>query len=61
MQRQVKALGEFSEMTLAEREALHNRIKWTAEEDETKETLTMAAKYLRYMREIYFQKFPKTI
>ena len=59
MQRQIKALHEFPKMTSAQQEAVHNRIKWTAEEDETKETIMMTAKYLRYIRETYFDKFPK--
>ena len=61
MQRQIKTFHEFLEMTQVDREALYNRIKWAAEKAETKEILTMAAKYLRHIREVYFQKFTKTI
>lgn len=58
MERQIRALREFSEMTPEQRAATHN-VKWTAGEGETKETITMTAKYLCYIRETYFQKFPR--
>lgn len=57
-QRQAKAFREYIEMTEQQRKDLNYRIKTTAEEEAVRDTLQKTAKYLSYIREAYFRKYP---
>ena len=57
-QKQVETLRKYSEMSDTKRRSIGYRIKWTAEEPETKIAIENTSKYLKHIRERYFTKFP---
>ena len=57
-QRQARAFREYSEMTDQQRKERNYRIKTTAEEEDVRDTMQQTAKYLSYIRDVYFRKYP---
>ena len=56
-QRYRKSIKEFGAMSDAEKKNINYSLKWKAETEETKQTIGYAAKYLKEIRQVYFNKF----
>lgn len=60
-ERQAKEFKKYSNMTEEERKDVNYKIKTTAEGEEVLDTLQKAAKYLIYIRNVYFEKYPNSL